>query len=190
MIFTSFGYEQQGKHERICRVLEDVNLDPERTLGKFPHQLSGGQLQRLLIARALLMDVDVLIADELISMLDASTRIGVLNLLVELTDKKGMSVIFITHDLNLGYYISDESLIMYKGRLVESGDTKKIYESPVHPYTKMLFNSVPEIGKRWDPEEEFLPEQVIKDVEEFYKENAGKGFAAAGENHYVLYSID
>ena len=54
----------------------------------------------------------------------------------------------------------------------------------------MLFNSVPEIGKRWDPEEEFLPEQVIKDVEEFYKENAGKGFAAAGENHYVLYSID
>lgn len=190
MIYDSFGYDKSNKEERIHQVLQDVNLVPERTLGKFPHQLSGGQLQRLLIARALLMDVDVLIADELISMLDASTRIGVLNLLVELTEKKGMSVIFITHDLNLGYYISDESLIMYKGRLVESGDTKKIYESPVHPYTKMLFNSVPEIGKRWDPEEEFLPEQVIKDVEEFYKENAGKGFAAAGENHYVLYSID
>ena len=190
MIYDSFGYDKSNKEERIHQVLQDVNLVPVRTLGKFPHQLSGGQLQRLLIARALLMDVDVLIADELISMLDASTRIGVLNLLVELTEKKGMSVIFITHDLNLGYYISDESLIMYKGRLVESGDTKKIYESPVHPYTKMLFNSVPEIGKRWDPEEEFLPEQVIKDVEEFYKENAGKGFAAAGENHYVLYSID
>ena len=190
MIYDSFGYDKSNKEERIHQVLQDVNLVPERTLGKFPHQLSGGQLQRLLIARALLMDVDVLIADELISMLDASTRIGVLNLLVELTEKKGMSVIFITHDLNLGYYISDESLIMYKGRLVESGDTKEIYESPVHPYTKMLFNSVPEIGKRWDPEEEFLPEQVIKDVEEFYKENAGKGFAAAGENHYVLYSID
>lgn len=190
MIYDSFGYDKSNKEERIHQVLQDVNLVPERTLGKFPHQLSGGQLQRLLIARALLMDVDVLIADELISMLDASTRIGVLNLLVELTEKKGMSVIFITHDLNLGYYISDESLIMYKGRLVESGDTKKIYESPVHPYTKMLFNSVPEIGKRWDPEEEFLPEQVIKDVEEFYKENAGKGFATAGENHYVLYSID
>ena|SRR5690554_6260164 len=190
MIYDSFGYDKKNKEERIYQVLQDVNLVPERTLGKFPHQLSGGQLQRLLIARALLMDVDVLIADELISMLDASTRIGVLNLLVELTKKNGMSIIFITHDLNLGYYISDESLIMYKGRLVESGDTKKIYENPIHPYTKMLFNSVPEIGYRWDPEEEFMPEQVIKDVEEFYKENAGKGFAMEEENHYVLYSID
>lgn len=131
MIYDSFGYDKKNKEERIYQVLQDVNLVPERTLGKFPHQLSGGQLQRLLIARALLMDVDVLIADELISMLDASTRIGVLNLLVELTKKNGMSIIFITHDLNLGYYISDESLIMYKGRLVESGDTKKIYENPV-----------------------------------------------------------
>ena len=190
MIYDSFGYDKKNKEERIYQVLQDVNLVPERTLGKFPHQLSGGQLQRLLIARALLMDVDVLIADELISMLDASTRIGVLNLLVELTKKNGMSIIFITHDLNLGYYISDESLIMYKGRLVESGDTKKIYENPIHPYTKMLFNSVPEIGYRWDPEEEFMPEQVIKDVEEFYRENAGKGFGMEEENHYVLYSID
>ncbi len=188
MIFKSFGYDESDKEEKIYQVLKDVNLNPDRTLGKFPHQLSGGQLQRLLIARALLMDVDILIADELISMLDASTRIGVLNLLVELCKKNDMSVVFITHDLNLGYYISDESLIMYKGRLVEQGDTKKIYENPVHPYTQMLFESVPEIGDRWDPDEEFLPEQIVYDVRDFYKSNAGKGFVEIEEEHSVLYS--
>lgn len=190
MVYDSFGYDKSKKEERIQQVLSDVNLNPDRTLGKFPHQLSGGQLQRLLIARALLMDVDILIADELISMLDASTRIGVLNLLIELCKKNVMSVIFITHDLNLGYYISDESLIMYKGRLVERGDTKKIYENPVHPYTQMLFESVPEIGERWDPDEEFLPEQVVYDVKNFYENNAGKGFVEVDENHTVLYSDD
>ncbi|MFP4661191.1 MAG: ABC transporter ATP-binding protein [Halanaerobiales bacterium] len=188
MIYQSFGYDKTNKEEKLHQVLNDVNLNPDRTLGKFPHQLSGGQLQRLLIARALLMDVDILVADELISMLDASTRIGVLNLLVELCKKNGMSVIFITHDLNLGYYISDDSLIMYKGRLVERGDTKKIYKNPVHPYTQMLFESVPEIGERWDPDEEFLPEQIVYDVRDFYKNNVGKGFVEIEENHSVLYS--
>lgn len=190
IIFSSFDYDKKNKKEKIRKVLDDVNLNPDRILGKFPHQLSGGQLQRLLIARALLMDVDVLIADELISMLDASTRIGVLNLLVELCKKNGMSVIFITHDLNLGYYISDESLIMYKGRLVERGDTKKIYKNPVHPYTQMLFQAVPEIGERWDRDVEFLPEQVVYEVKDFYKNNAGKGFVEVEEKHSVLYSDD
>lgn len=188
MIFASFGYAQQDKHERICRVLEDVNLDPGRTLGKFPHQLSGGQLQRLLIARALLMDVDILIADELISMLDASTRIGVLNLLVEICKEKGMSVLFITHDLNLGYYISDYTLIMYQGRLVERGDTKKIYNNPVHPYTKMLFDSVPDISRKWDKNEEFLPEKVVDDVKKFYHEHQGRGLEDVEEEHSALFS--
>lgn len=190
MIFDSFGLDISNREEKIIKALQDVNLNPERVLGKFPHQLSGGQLQRLLIARTLLMDVDVLIADELISMLDASTRIGILNLLIELCKEKGMSVLFITHDLNLGYYISDESLIMYKGRLVEKGDTKKIYENPVHPYTQMLFKSVPEIGNRWDPDEEFLPEKVERDIELFYETHTGKGFVEVDENHSVLYSAD
>jgi len=188
MIFDSFDLGFEDKDKAIRDALYDVNLNPDRTLDKFPHQLSGGQLQRLLIARALLMDVDVLIADELISMLDASTRIGVLNLLVESCKKHGMSVIFITHDLNLGYYISDQSLIMYKGRLVERGDTKKIYENATHPYTQMLFEAVPEIGERWDPDEEFLPEQVVNDVREFYNQNEGKGFVEIEEDHSVLFS--
>lgn len=189
IIFSSFGYDQTNKEERIHKVLNDVNLNPGRILGKFPHQLSGGQLQRLLIARALLMDVDVLIADELISMLDASTRIGILNLLVDLCKENGMSVLFITHDLNLGYYISDYTLIMYKGRLVEKGDTKKVYQNPIHPYTKMLFNSVPDIGRRWDKEEEFLPEQVVDDVRKFYATNQSRGIEEIEEEHSVLFSL-
>ncbi len=188
MLFKSFRKEEKNRREKIEEALVNVNLNPDRILGKFPHQLSGGQLQRLLIARALLLDVDILVADELISMLDASTRIGVLNLLVELCKKNGMTVIFITHDLNLGYYISDTTLIMYKGRLVERGDTKKIYEKPVHPYTKMLFESIPEIGTRWSQEEEFLPEQVAYDVRDFYQQNPGKGFVEVEPQHTVLFS--
>lgn len=188
MIYSSFGHDQTKKDEQIREVLESVNLDPSRTLGKFPHQLSGGQLQRLLIARTLLMDVDILIADELISMLDASTRIGILNLLVDICKSRGMTILFITHDLNLGYYISDYTLIMYKGRLVEKGDTKKIYENPIHPYTQMLFRSVPDIHRKWDRSEEFLPEHVVQEVREFYSDNEGRGFEDVEEEHTVLYS--
>lgn len=187
MIYRSFDYDTAKKEDKIHRVLVDVNLDPERTLGRFPHELSGGQLQRLLIARTLLMDVNILIADELISMLDASTRIGILNLLVDLCKDRGMSVLFITHDLNLGYYISDYTMIMYKGRLVEKGDTKKIYENPVHPYTKMLFESVPDISRKWGSNEEFLPEQVVNDVKRFYRDNEGRGFEEVEVGHGVLF---
>jgi peptide/nickel transport system ATP-binding protein len=189
LLSTALGYEQAHKEESIHQVLKEVNLSPERTLGKFPHQLSGGQLQRLLIARALLMDVDILVADELISMLDASTRIEVLNYLITLCKTKGMSVLFITHDLNLGYYISDYTMIMYQGRLVEKGVTEKIYKNPVHPYTKMLFAAVPDIGHKWDPAEEFLPEQVINNVQQFYTQNEGRGFEEVEDGHCVLFSL-
>ena len=166
MVYSSFGLDQGKKDEQVREVLESVNLDPDRTLGKFPHQLSGGQLQRLLIARTLLMDVDILIADELISMLDASTRIGILNLLVDICKSRGMSILFITHDLNLGYYISDYTLIMYKGRLVEKGDTKKIYENPVHPYPRCCLNRA-RYTQEVDRSEEFLPEHVVQEVRSF-----------------------
>lgn len=188
MIFDHFLPNEKNRTEQINKALESVNLNSKRILNKFPHQLSGGQLQRLLIARALLLEVDILVADELISMLDASTRIGVLNLLVDLCKKNGMSVLFITHDLNLGYYISDYTLIMYKGRLVEKGITKKVYENPVHPYTKMLFESVPDIGKRWERSKEFLPERVVKQIQEFYNEHQGKGYKEVEEEHSVLFS--
>ena len=129
--------------------LEAVALDPGQVLHKFPHQLSGGQLQRLLIARALLLDIDLLIADEIISMLDASTRIDVLNLLGDLK-AHGVGILFITHDLSLGNYISDRTVILRRGVVVESGETEKVFGNPRHPYTQKLLASVPHLHRRWE----------------------------------------
>ena len=133
---------------KIHAALEDVSLTPKDVLHKYPHQLSGGQLQRLLIARALLLDIRFLVADEIISMLDASTRIDVLNLLGDLK-ARGLGILFITHDLSLGNYISDTTLILRRGRVVEMGDTSKVFGNPQHPYTTMLLYSVPQLHDRW-----------------------------------------
>lgn len=137
--------------EKVDKALKDVGLNPEHVLHKFPHQLSGGQLQRFLIARALLLDIKFLVADEIISMLDASTRIDVLNLLADLK-KRGLSILFITHDLSLANYISERALILYRGCITEMGITEKIFSHPRHPYSQMLIESVPRLDKKWDPE--------------------------------------
>jgi peptide/nickel transport system ATP-binding protein len=136
-------------NDKLEKSLRAVGLNPEQVLDKFPHQLSGGQLQRFLIARALLLDVRFLVADEIISMLDASTRIDVLNLLADLKSR-GLSILFITHDLSLGYYISERAVILYRGCVAEMGATERIYENPLHPYTKMLMASVPRLDKKWE----------------------------------------
>src|SRR5512145_1364026 len=143
------GVDASEWDEKVEDALKSVGLNPENVLNKFPHQLSGGQLQRLLIARALLLDIQFLVADEVISMLDASTRIDVLNLLADLKSR-GLSILFITHDLCLGYYISDKSVILYKGCIVEMGATEQIFDNPQHPYTRMLMASVPRLDKKWD----------------------------------------
>lgn len=122
--------------------LHAVSLEPEAVLGKYPHQLSGGQLQRLLIARALLLDIKYLVADEVISMLDASTRIDVLNLLGELK-ARGLGVLFITHDLSLLLEFADRIAIMYAGEIVESAPAAELYRAPQHPYTVGLMGSFP-----------------------------------------------
>jgi peptide/nickel transport system ATP-binding protein len=136
-------------NSKIDSSLRAVGLNPDEVVNKFPHQLSGGQLQRFLIARALLLDVKFLVADEIISMLDASTRVGVLNLLAELKCR-GLSILFITHDLSLGYYISERSVILYRGCVVEMGPTEQVYHHPLHPYTKMLMACVPRVGAKWE----------------------------------------
>jgi peptide/nickel transport system ATP-binding protein len=140
------GPEWKDKVESSLRA---VGLNPDQVLDKFPHQLSGGQLQRFLIARALLLDIQFLAADEIISMLDASTRIDVLNLLADLKSR-GLSILFITHDLSLAHYISERAVILYRGRVAEMGATSKIFDNPLHPYTKMLMASVPRLDKRWE----------------------------------------
>ncbi|HWN22391.1 MAG TPA: ATP-binding cassette domain-containing protein [Gaiellaceae bacterium] len=134
--------------KKLGESLAAVGLNPRDVLGKYPHQLSGGQLQRLLIARALLLDIDYLVADEIISMLDASTRIDVLNLLGDLK-ARGLGILFITHDLSLGNYISDRTIILRRGAIVEMGATRKVFEDARHPYTKLLLDSVPQLHEKW-----------------------------------------
>ncbi len=145
-------YPQVGVAEwrkRVDAALESVRLDPQQVLDKYPHQLSGGQLQRMLIARALLLDIRLLIADEIISMLDASTRIDVLNLLGDLK-ARGLGILFITHDLSLGHYISDRAVILRRGVIVEMGPTGKVFGEPLHPYTRTLLSSVPQLHRKWE----------------------------------------
>jgi ABC-type oligopeptide transport system ATPase subunit len=136
-------------NDKIDAALHAVTLNPGDVLGKYPHQLSGGQLQRLLIARALLLDVTVLVADEIISMLDASTRVDVLNLLVTLK-RAGLAIVFITHDLSLGNYVSDRTIILRHGAIMELGATEKVFGNPQHDYTRMLLSAVPELRKKWE----------------------------------------
>jgi peptide/nickel transport system ATP-binding protein len=144
---------------RVEAAIASVGLAPAETLGKFPHQLSGGQLQRLLIARALLLDIRLLVADEVISMLDASTRVDVLNLLGDLK-QRGLGILFITHDLSLGNYVSDKVVILYQGRVVERGVTAQVFANPLHPYTRALLASVPQLDRKWEDVE---AEQSLRD---------------------------
>ena len=168
MIKSEFFPGMSGPEWRnkIGLALEAVTLDPSQVLNKYPHQLSGGQLQRLLIARALLLDIQFLVADEIISMLDASTRIDVLNLLADLKGR-GLGIMFITHDLSLGNYISEKTVILRRGLVVEMGATSKVYGNPTHPYTKMLLASVPQLHRKWEEvaEELKVSEEVLIDRE-------------------------
>jgi peptide/nickel transport system ATP-binding protein len=162
--------------EKVEKSLDAVGLNPDHVLNKFPHQLSGGQLQRFLIARALLLDIQFLVADEIISMLDASTRMDVLNLLADLKSR-GLSILFITHDLSLGYYISDKSVILYRGCVVEKGSTEKIYINPLHPYTSMLMASIPRLNKKWDEVEAELKSKESERTDGcvYYERCTGEG---------------
>jgi len=136
---------------KVEEALEAVSLNPGDCLRKYPHQLSGGQLQRLLVARALLLDIELLVADEIISMLDASTRIDVLNLLGDLKSR-GLGILFITHDLSLGNYLSDRTVILRRGQIVEMGATERVFGNPLHSYTRMLLASVPKLDRKWGDE--------------------------------------
>jgi ABC-type oligopeptide transport system ATPase subunit len=142
------GVSDADWRRKIEESLAAVRLEPDTVLNKYPHQLSGGQLQRLLIARALLLDIRLLVADEIISMLDASTRIDVLNLLGDLKER-GLAILFITHDLALGNYVSDQTVILRRGEVVEQGSTGKVFGAPEHPYTRRLLASVPQLHKKW-----------------------------------------
>ena len=133
------------RNERIESALLEVGLDPSDVLNKGPHQLSGGQLQRIMIARALVAGPELLLADEPTSMLDASLRVTVLNLLLDLREHRNMTILFITHDLGQAYYLSDRVLVMYRGDLVEQGTVKEVLSNPQHEYTQRLLADVPRL---------------------------------------------
>ena len=133
------------KQARMEASLAEVGLDPSDVLPKWPHQLSGGQMQRVMIARALVIGPELLLADEPTSMLDASLRVTVLNLLLELRTRHNMSILFITHDLGQAYYVSDRILVMYKGKLVEQGPVEQVLAEPQHEYTQRLLADVPRL---------------------------------------------
>ena len=135
----------QAEHEpRIAEVLRLVQLDDAvRYLDSLPHQLSGGQLQRVVLARALIVKPVFLVADEPVSMLDVSVRAGILNLLRDLKQRLGLTAFYISHDLTLVRYVCERTLVMYLGKLVEDGPTSEIVKRPAHPYTKALIAAVP-----------------------------------------------
>ncbi|PRY01709.1 ATP-binding cassette domain-containing protein [Allonocardiopsis opalescens] len=174
---------------KLDAALRTVRLDPAQVLGKYPHQLSGGQLQRLLIARALLLDIELLVADEIISMLDASTRIDVLNLLADLKER-GLGILFITHDLSLGNYVSDQTVILRGGSVVERGATRRVFANPLHPYTRRLLSSVPQLHKTWaEVDAELRARDAGAERRCAYHERLPDGgpdpLAAVDEDHHV-----
>jgi ABC-type oligopeptide transport system ATPase subunit len=128
--------------DKMDEALTAVGLRPEDVLGRFPHQLSGGQRQRINVARALLLKPRLLVADEPVSMVDASLRMAIVNLFKSLRDELAVSIIYITHDLATAYYISDRIIIMQKGCVVESGNARSVLDNPQHPYSILLKSSV------------------------------------------------
>jgi len=135
---------REDRRKRVCRALEDAGLKPaEDYLQRFPHQLSGGQRQRVVIAGALVLEPHLLLADEPVSMLDVSIRAEIINLLADLRKSRGISVIFITHDLGTVGYFADRVAVMYLGRIVEIGTMKDVLKDAQHPYTKALLSVIP-----------------------------------------------
>lgn len=142
-------------YAKIEKTLESVGLRPAETLGKYPHQLSGGQRQRVMICRALLLDPKIILADEPVSMVDASLRSTILDILYGLNRDLGISLIYVTHDLTTAYQVADSIVVLHGGQVMEVGITDKVIHDPQHPYTKALIAAVPspDPDTPWDLDE-------------------------------------
>ncbi|MFV8455821.1 ABC transporter ATP-binding protein [Vibrio owensii] len=139
--------EKDAIPKLVYELLELVGLSPvKETAEKYPHELSGGQRQRVAIARAIAVDPEVILADEPISMLDVSVRLGILNLMSDLKDKHGISFMYITHDIATARYFAEKTAVMYVGHMVEWGNSDNVTQNPQHPYSQLLLSAVPEVG--------------------------------------------
>lgn len=144
------GLSKAESIDAMTDALRLVGLEYRDVKGKYPNQFSGGELQRVSIARALIPDPKLLVADEPVSMIDASLRMNIINLFLRLKEEFQRSFLYITHDLATAYYISDYIGVMYRGCIVEFGDARTILADPQHPYTQLLLDSIPDIGRKWE----------------------------------------
>ena len=162
---TKFGLAESADHARsqIETALEIVGLNSDETLGRYPHQLSGGQRQRITIARALLLKPKLIVADEPVSMVDASLRASILSNMYKLYSEFNISFIYITHDLTTAYQVSEDIIVLYRGKVAESGPVEEVIKSPKHPYTQQLISSIP-LPK---PGTEWLEEEVEEGTDDF-----------------------
>lgn len=150
-----FGLASGGRRARhlIDDALDVVGLRADEVLDKHPHQLSGGQRQRLMMARAYLIKPRLIVADEPVSMVDASLRARILDIMLRLRDEHGISFLYVTHDLSTAYQVGDQICVLYQGSIVERGDTRQVIDNPRHPYSQLLVQSVPvpDPDVRWSP---------------------------------------
>jgi len=153
------------RKQKVRDTLQKVGLQQEHQY-RYPHMFSGGQRQRIAIARAIILEPNIIIADEPLSALDVSIQAQILNLLQSLQEEMGISFIFISHDLNVVEHIADTIMIMYQGRVVEYGNVSQIFDEPLHPYTQALFASTPIYRRRFP---KFLPKTTKKDQSEKFQ---------------------
>ncbi len=158
---------KQAARDLIEEALKMVGMRGEEVLEKYPHQLSGGQRQRMMVARAYLLKPRLIVADEPVSMVDASLRAMILDIMLRLRDQQNISFLYITHDLSTAYQVCDDIYILYQGSIAEKGDTVRVIENPKHPYVQLLIESVPvpDPNQKWNtdvnlPSEEELRSQV------------------------------
>jgi oligopeptide/dipeptide ABC transporter ATP-binding protein len=154
---------RETRHADAGKLLNDVGM-PSDVLDRYPHEFSGGQRQRISIARALSLNPKLLICDEAVSALDLSVRAQVLNLLEELQQKRKLSYLFITHDIGVVEHISDRIAVMYLGKILETGPTADVLDTPAHPYTRLLMRAVPRIGTPL-PEDDTAPVEISQTKE-------------------------
>lgn len=181
--------DKKERTEKIYNLLETVGLNKEHA-NRFPHEFSGGQRQRIGIARALAVDPEMIVCDEPISALDVSIQAQVVNLLKDLQQQKGLTLLFIAHDLSMVKYISDRVAVMYRGKIVELGSPEDVYDNPVHTYTKSLISAVPIADplntreKAVDIEESYL-RSPMGDISDIHKIPEKPELTEYKPNHFV-----